>query len=156
MCILIKFNCLKYLFESTSHWFNTILPLYLHFNCFLISYIFFYFFNYKKDPRFLRTFNIWILSFYIILIKADCLFKIFAHIVSVIIHLIIKTFYNLVISFVHIQFIVIEHYITFIFFSNIILTFFNLLAKYSHSASNSIEFNKFWLIIWLVYHIIIS
>lgn len=138
---LIKFYLLIYLLKSASHWSNSIFFLNLYFYCLLICYISFHFFNYKKDPRFLFCFVIWIFAFYTFLIKLNCLMEIFAHIFCIVIHLIIKKLNFLVVSFVYIQLFVIEFDVLFVLFSNIVLAFLNFLAKNSHSACNSIEFN---------------
>ena len=156
MCILIKLNLLEYLFECASHRFDSILLLYFYFYCFLISHISFYFFDYKQNPWFFCSFEIRIFEIYAFLIKLYSLIKIFAHILSVIILLIIEHFNKFIISLTHVQFFVIELNVFLIFFSNIILAFLNFLAENSHSASDCIEFNKFWLHLRTIYHVIIS
>jgi hypothetical protein len=156
VCILVKCYLLEYLFESASQWFNSVLLLYFYFYCFLISHVSFYFFDHKQNPWFFSTFEIWIFSFNTFLIKLYCIIKIFAHVFCVIILLIIKYFYYFIFFFTHLKLIIIELNIFFIFFSYIVLAFLNFLAKNSHSASDSIKFNKFWLHFWTVYHVVIS
>lgn len=147
--------------QCASHRRNTMQPLQLRLNKFLVNNVSLTLIHQEKNPWLFCKGHVWKFFSHTLFIQVNCLFEIRSHIIAKVLHRIASVLKCLLIDIwqlAHFQFLsLVDDWLVFIFLVDILLNLLYLLTQYSKGWSDAVVFYELGRARWtIVKHVVWS